>query len=66
VKKSITFNILARSILGISMILGTCTAIAVGVAGGYRSPLSASPEAGTVETSIADTQTASLLRSVRE
>jgi hypothetical protein len=48
------------------MILGACTAIAVGVAGGYRSPLTASPEAGTVETSVADTHAASLLRSVHE
>ena len=61
VKKSITINMLIRSLLAFSLILGACTAIFVGVAGGYRSPLSASPDAGGGAT-VADAHGAGLLR----
>lgn len=62
VKKSILINNLAKSIVGFSLILGGCAAIFVGVAGGFRSPLSDSADAGTAETNGADTHSASLLR----
>jgi hypothetical protein len=54
-------NVLAKSVLGFSIILGGCMAIAVGVAGGYRSPLSTSAEAGAADAAAADVRSASLL-----
>jgi hypothetical protein len=62
VKKSILINNLAKSIVGFSLILGGCAAIFVGVAGGFRSPLSGSADAGAAETNGADAHGASLLR----
>ena len=62
VKKSNIINNLAKAILGVSLILGGCAAIFVGVAGGFRSPLSASADAGAAETNGADTHSAGLLR----
>ena len=59
-KKSNIVNKLAKFMLGFSLILGGCAAIFVGVAGGFRSPLSA--DTGAAETNGADTHTASLLR----
>jgi hypothetical protein len=61
VKKPITINGLAKSILGFSMIFGACAAIGVGVAGGYRSPLSPSADAGLADTTAPDVHTANLL-----
>jgi len=52
---------LAKSVLGFSIIFGACAAIWVGVAGGYRSPLSTSADAGSADTTAADAHTASLL-----
>jgi hypothetical protein len=61
VKNRITIKMLSRSLLGLSLILGGCAAIFVGVAGGYRSPLSASPDPGA-DAAVVDTHAASLLR----
>ena len=61
VKNPITINVLPRFLLGFSLILVGCAAISVGVAGGYRSPLSAPPDAGG-DATVADTQGRSLLR----
>lgn len=55
-------NNLVKSILGFSLILGGCAAIFVGVAGGFRSPLVASADAGAAEADGADAHSASLLR----
>lgn len=54
-KKYITINKLMRSILGFTMILAGCTAIFVGVAGGYHSPLSASADPGVANAAGAAT-----------
>jgi len=62
VRTSNIINTLAKSILGFSLILGGCAAIFVGVAGGFRSPLSVSADAGAAEINGADTRSASLLR----
>jgi len=62
VRKSNIINNLVKSILGFTLILGGCAAIFVGVAGGFRSPLSAAADAGTAETNEADTRSAGLLR----
>ncbi len=61
VKKPITIKMLTRSLLGLGVILGGCAAIFVGVAGGYRSPMAASPDTGA-DSAVADTHGASLLR----
>jgi len=60
--KSILINSLAKSILGFSLILGGCAAIFIGVAGGFRSPLSASADAGAAESNGVDAHGAGLLR----
>ena len=61
VKKSITINGLVKSVLGFSIILGGCAAIFVGVAGGYRSPLSPPADAAAADAAAVDVHTANLI-----
>ena len=61
-KKSITINNLVKSALGFSLILGGCAAIFVGVAGGYRSPLTTSADAEAAKAAATDVHTASLFK----